>query len=211
MCGKSDPSSSLVVFIAKVEQGRGSRDKCIWSVLDHLRNIPVQLPDRTKTTVRLFKKWGLSFRKSVVRTEESGFENHCPCGLMLVYTQPVGSALVWEVSCSVINGHKLELMVILEHQSSRMDGSHLSGAAFWSLQGASPGKCWVWSQMVRFKAFGCDQMNYNDKKQCKECFTCILTYSVSMLIRREGFGGTLQMGKFRNTGITVPWAMPSGI
>lgn len=62
---KSD-TSSLVVFITKVEQGRRSRDKHVWSkqsVSDHLYNIPVRLPGGTKTTVRLLKMWGLPFKK----------------------------------------------------------------------------------------------------------------------------------------------------
>jgi len=45
----------------------------------------MQLPDGTKTAVRLLKKWGLSFRRSVLIAEESRFENHYPCGLMPAY------------------------------------------------------------------------------------------------------------------------------
>lgn len=86
--GKSDTSSSSVVFIAKAAQGKGSRDKCVWSkwsVSHHLRNILLQLPGGTETAVRWLKKCDLSFRKSVLIREKSGFENHYSCGLMPAY------------------------------------------------------------------------------------------------------------------------------
>lgn len=35
---------------------------------------------------------------------------------------------------------------------------------------------------------------YDDKKQCRESLTCVLTCAVSVLIRREGFRGLCRWG-----------------
>lgn len=68
---------------------------------------------------------------------------------------------------------------------------------------------------MRFKAFGCDQMNCNDKKQFKEYLTCILTYSVSMLIRRKGFGedfadGEIQKDRYYSYLGNAKWHLGAG-